>query len=276
MFVLQAASYSAIKDPAMYVWDILANIPGKNQGLFPVFLNIGYQPSPPSSTSELHSQPLSSPLVRPQSQPQPQELVRPEPQPREHAQLQSVPWKRLLAETEPLPSTHVGFNIVRDEHDSEDTFESLNVNSNSGVEVVPAENSISRSAKREQEYADAAKSIASLSVPNPIPHDLFPPKPPPPQAAQPHFSGSHIAMGGLSDSAYEYMLKQYILDGKQNPQLLEMYTEAMRGMRDLLVGQTQSGASALPVVLSLVFRPDNAGTVVTQLFSLQVMNKVGC
>jgi hypothetical protein len=55
---------------------------------------------------------------------------------------------------------------------------------------------------------------------------------------KPEFVNEKIAMGGLADSVYEYMLKQYILDGKKNPKLLQLYTDAMRGMRNLLVGTT--------------------------------------
>lgn len=61
----------------------------------------------------------------------------------------------------------------------------------------------------------------------------------------PFFTDQHVTMGGLADSAYEYMLKQYILDGKKDRQLLDMYTDAMRGMRNLLVEATDTGMHPL-------------------------------
>lgn len=47
-------------------------------------------------------------------------------------------------------------------------------------------------------------------------------------AEMPKFSGHHLTIGGLADSAYEYMLKQYILDGKKDEVLLQMYVDAMQ------------------------------------------------
>lgn len=56
---------------------------------------------------------------------------------------------------------------------------------------------------------------------------------------QAHFSGNHITLGARSDSYYEYMLKQYLLGDKQDQKLLDMYVEAMRGVKDLLLGETK-------------------------------------
>lgn len=67
---------------------------------------------------------------------------------------------------------------------------------------------------------------------------------------KPFFVGEKITMGGLSDSAYEYMLKQYILDGKKDKELLQMYIDAMQGMRDLLL--YQAIPSAAPSMQSTV------------------------
>lgn len=67
---------------------------------------------------------------------------------------------------------------------------------------------------------------------------------------RPYFTGEHVTMGGLADSTYEYMLKQYILDGKKDDWLLQMYVDAMQGMRYLLLAQT--GPSTALVFPSLV------------------------
>ena len=58
-------------------------------------------------------------------------------------------------------------------------------------------------------------------------------------ARVPHFTTTHITLGARGDSYYEYMLKQYLVGGKKDKKLLGMYTEAMRGVRDLLLGETK-------------------------------------
>jgi len=50
-----------------------------------------------------------------------------------------------------------------------------------------------------------------------------------------HFSTSMQTMGGMSDSYYEYLLKQWIQSGHKHPFALGMYQRAMDGMRQLLV-----------------------------------------
>jgi hypothetical protein len=55
------------------------------------------------------------------------------------------------------------------------------------------------------------------------------------------FSSNHVSLGARGDSFYEYMLKQYLLGGKKDNNLLEMYTEAMRGVRDVLLAETAPG-----------------------------------
>lgn len=60
-----------------------------------------------------------------------------------------------------------------------------------------------------------------------------------------HFTTRHITLGARGDSYYEYMLKQYLVGGKKDSKLLEMYTESMRGVRDLLVGETKPCASPI-------------------------------
>ncbi|RLN02186.1 hypothetical protein BBJ28_00001256 [Nothophytophthora sp. Chile5] len=50
--------------------------------------------------------------------------------------------------------------------------------------------------------------------------------------------GSAISFGALGDSYYEYLLKQWLLTGKQNDQLKDMYITAVNGMRSELIGQS--------------------------------------
>lgn len=55
----------------------------------------------------------------------------------------------------------------------------------------------------------------------------------------PRFTTTHITLGARGDSYYEYMLKQYLVGGKKDKKLLDMYTESMRGVRDLLLRETK-------------------------------------
>eukprot|EP00759_Apiculatamorpha_spiralis_P002225 PhF_6_TR10823/c0_g1_i1/m.17462/K01230/MAN1; mannosyl-oligosaccharide alpha-1,2-mannosidase len=50
-----------------------------------------------------------------------------------------------------------------------------------------------------------------------------------------HFTQSMSTMGGMSDSYYEYLLKQWIQSGHKHPFAKDMYTRAMEGMKKLLV-----------------------------------------
>ncbi|KAG7399026.1 Endoplasmic reticulum mannosyl-oligosaccharide 1,2-alpha-mannosidase [Phytophthora boehmeriae] len=50
--------------------------------------------------------------------------------------------------------------------------------------------------------------------------------------------GSIISMGAYGDSYYEYLLKQWLLTGKQDKQLREMYITAVDGMRAKLIGRS--------------------------------------
>jgi len=51
-------------------------------------------------------------------------------------------------------------------------------------------------------------------------------------------SGSVISIGALGDSHYEYLLKQWLLNDKQNDQMREMYVTAVAGMQAKLVGRS--------------------------------------
>lgn len=50
--------------------------------------------------------------------------------------------------------------------------------------------------------------------------------------------GSVISVGALGDSHYEYLLKQWLLTGKQDDQLRDMYVTAVAGMQAELVGHS--------------------------------------
>ncbi|EJC99126.1 seven-hairpin glycosidase [Fomitiporia mediterranea MF3/22] len=43
-------------------------------------------------------------------------------------------------------------------------------------------------------------------------------------------SDNHLTIGALADSAYEYLLKQYLMSGKSEPRLRNMYIASMTGM----------------------------------------------
>lgn len=53
------------------------------------------------------------------------------------------------------------------------------------------------------------------------------------------FRGSNIRLGSRGDSYYEYLIKQYLQTNKKEPVYLEMWDEAMRGMRKHLVTYTK-------------------------------------
>ncbi|KAG7384887.1 Endoplasmic reticulum mannosyl-oligosaccharide 1,2-alpha-mannosidase [Phytophthora pseudosyringae] len=50
--------------------------------------------------------------------------------------------------------------------------------------------------------------------------------------------GSVISVGALGDSHYEYLLKQWLLTGKQNDGMREMYVTAVTGMQAELIGRS--------------------------------------
>ena len=54
------------------------------------------------------------------------------------------------------------------------------------------------------------------------------------------FSGSCIRLGSRGDSYYEYLIKQYLQTGRKEPIYLEMWTEALQGVRDYLVTYTET------------------------------------
>jgi len=46
---------------------------------------------------------------------------------------------------------------------------------------------------------------------------------------------NHVTVGGMADSAYEYLLKQYLLTGRSDPKRLDMHLKAVNGIiRNLL------------------------------------------
>ncbi|GAB5362708.1 hypothetical protein AAMO2058_000821200 [Amorphochlora amoebiformis] len=56
--------------------------------------------------------------------------------------------------------------------------------------------------------------------------------------------GTHITMGGLADSFYEYLLKLYILTGMEDHSVLGMYNKAVASMTKYLVKETGDGETA--------------------------------
>ena len=58
----------------------------------------------------------------------------------------------------------------------------------------------------------------------------------------PRFQGSHISFGAMGDSAYEYMLKQWLQGGRKEIKYRMMYDKSIQGLHDeLLVRSTPSG-----------------------------------
>lgn len=53
------------------------------------------------------------------------------------------------------------------------------------------------------------------------------------------FRGSNIRLGSRGDSYYEYLIKQYLQTNKQEPIYLEMWDEALQGVRKHLVTYTE-------------------------------------
>jgi len=48
-----------------------------------------------------------------------------------------------------------------------------------------------------------------------------------------------VSYGGLGDSFYEYLLKQYLLSGKKDKRALDMYLEAVKGLTNKMVGKSK-------------------------------------
>jgi len=55
------------------------------------------------------------------------------------------------------------------------------------------------------------------------------------------FSNDHLTFGAWADSAYEYMLKQYILTNMTEPRYKRMYSTAMEGMFRLMWKESNPG-----------------------------------
>eukprot|EP00760_Papus_ankaliazontas_P014997 PhM_4_TR16223/c0_g1_i1/m.74225/K01230/MAN1; mannosyl-oligosaccharide alpha-1,2-mannosidase len=53
-----------------------------------------------------------------------------------------------------------------------------------------------------------------------------------------HFTSSMATMGGMGDSYYEYLLKQWVQSGHRDRRALDMYRRAIKGMRKYLIGVT--------------------------------------
>ncbi|ORY56687.1 family 47 glycosyl hydrolase [Pseudomassariella vexata] len=54
-----------------------------------------------------------------------------------------------------------------------------------------------------------------------------------------NFRGQNIRLGSRGDSYYEYLIKQYLQTSKQEPVYLDMWTEALQGVRNNLITYTE-------------------------------------
>ncbi|KAI9681671.1 MAG: mannosyl-oligosaccharide alpha-1,2-mannosidase [Trizodia sp. TS-e1964] len=63
------------------------------------------------------------------------------------------------------------------------------------------------------------------------------------------FHGNHIRLGSRGDSYYEYLIKQYLQTSEQEPIYLEMWNEALKGIRQHLI--TYSNPSHLTILAEL-------------------------
>ncbi|KAG0337809.1 mannosyl-oligosaccharide alpha-1,2-mannosidase [Podila humilis] len=59
------------------------------------------------------------------------------------------------------------------------------------------------------------------------------------------YSGDEIRLGSRGDSYYEYLIKQYLQTGKQEPVYKDMYDHAMSGVKKHLLGRTASSRNLL-------------------------------
>jgi mannosyl-oligosaccharide alpha-1,2-mannosidase len=61
------------------------------------------------------------------------------------------------------------------------------------------------------------------------------------------FTGSYFTVGGMADSAYEYLVKEYLLLGAQSNQYRAMYVAAMEGIKKHLLfqGMDKAGGDIL-------------------------------
>ena len=50
-------------------------------------------------------------------------------------------------------------------------------------------------------------------------------------------SNTHITLGGLADSTYEYLLKQYLLSNKKEPKFLRLYLDSVVGIQKHLISK---------------------------------------
>lgn len=62
--------------------------------------------------------------------------------------------------------------------------------------------------------------------------------------AQKFSNHSYLTVGALGDSFYEYLLKTWILNGKKDTWLRDMYDQAIQGIRNNLV-KTSNGTTYL-------------------------------
>lgn len=54
-----------------------------------------------------------------------------------------------------------------------------------------------------------------------------------------------ISWGASGDSAYEYLLKMWIIGGKKDDRLIQMYNKSVKGLKDTLLGTSTTGITYL-------------------------------
>lgn len=55
------------------------------------------------------------------------------------------------------------------------------------------------------------------------------------------FIGSHVSLGALGDSFYEYLIKSYIQSGNKDDQAYKMYKEASKAIREKMIFKSKGG-----------------------------------
>lgn len=56
--------------------------------------------------------------------------------------------------------------------------------------------------------------------------------------ARKEFTTTHISLGAMGDSAYEYLLKQWLMSGKREKRYLDMYIRSVKGMEEKLLARS--------------------------------------
>lgn len=88
----------------------------------------------------------------------------------------------------------------------------------------------------DKSYWDMAQRVMQVLDSNHMPGGLVP------IFVQPksgRFQGNHVRLGSRGDSYYEYLIKQYLQTSQKEPVYREMYDEAVRGIKDHMIGLSE-------------------------------------